>query len=108
MHRVLVDHARRKRALKRGGDGRRLTVDLDQFPGRDFDPDDLISIDEALTRFAVIDPTAARVAALRVFTGLSVEEAGDMLGLPRASAYREWTYAKAWLTTALSDNSPLS
>jgi RNA polymerase sigma factor (TIGR02999 family) len=108
MHRVLVDHGRRKRAVKRGGGARRLTVDPDQLPGRNLDPDDLIAVDEALTRFAGIDPTAARVAALRVFTGLSVEEAGDVLGLPRASAYREWAYARAWLTSALSDNSPPS
>ncbi|HEY2784528.1 MAG TPA: ECF-type sigma factor [Fimbriiglobus sp.] len=108
MRRVLVDHARRKRAVKRGGDARRLAVDPDQFPGRNLDPDDLISLDEALTRFAAIDPIAARVAALRVFTGLSVEEAGDTLGLPRASAYRDWAYARAWLTTALSENLPPS
>jgi RNA polymerase sigma factor (TIGR02999 family) len=108
MRRVLVDHARRKGAEKRGRGVRRAAIDPDQIPGRDFDPDDLIAVDEALTRFAAVDSTAARLAALRVFTGLSVEEAGDTRGLPRASAYREWAYARAWLTTVLSDNSPQS
>jgi RNA polymerase sigma factor (TIGR02999 family) len=108
MRRVLVDHARRKRAGKRGGDASRLPVDPDQLPGRPLDPGDLLSVDDALGRLAAVDPAAARLAALRVFAGLSVEEAGDALGLPRASAYREWAYARAWLTAALSDNPPRS
>jgi RNA polymerase sigma factor (TIGR02999 family) len=103
MRRLLIDHARRKRAEKRGANARRISIDPDQLPDRAFDPDDLIAVDDALARFATIDPIAARLAALRVFTGLSVEEAGDALGLPRASAYREWDYARAWLTAALSE-----
>jgi RNA polymerase sigma factor (TIGR02999 family) len=105
MRRLLIDHARKKRAGKRGGTARRIAIDPDQLPGRPFDPDDLIEVDGALTRFAKIDPTAAKLAALRLFTGLSVEETGDALGLTRASAYREWTYAKAWLVAALSEKS---
>ena len=53
-----------------------------------------------LTRLAAIDPTAAELAKLRFFGGLSVEEAGDALGVPRATAYRNWTYARAWLRRA--------
>jgi RNA polymerase sigma factor (TIGR02999 family) len=104
MRRLLVDHARRRRAEKRGGGARRVDVDPDLFPDRARDPDDAAAVAEALTRFEAADPTAARLAALRLFAGLSVEEAGDALGLPRASAYREWTYARAWLTRALSEN----
>jgi RNA polymerase sigma factor (TIGR02999 family) len=104
MRRLLIDHARKKRASKRGGDARRVALDPDQLPGRPLDPDDLMAVDEALTRFAATDPTAARLAALRLFAGLSVEEAGDALGLPRASAYRDWAYARAWLSAALSEN----
>jgi RNA polymerase sigma factor (TIGR02999 family) len=105
MRRLLIDHARKKRSGKRGGEVRRVAIDPDQLPGRPVDSDDLIEVDEALTHFAKIDPTAAKLAALRLFAGLSVEEIGDALGLPRASAYREWTYAKAWLIAALSNNS---
>ena len=70
-----------------------------------FDPDRWIDLDAALTRFAAIDPTAAELAKLRVFGGLSVEEAGDALGVPRATAFRTWTYARAWLTSRLADGS---
>jgi RNA polymerase sigma factor (TIGR02999 family) len=108
MRRLLVDHARRKRAGKRGGTARRADIDPDHLPGRTLDPDDLIAIDEALARLAVADPTAARVAALRLFAGLSVEEAGEALEVPRASAYRDWTFARAWLTAALSEKPPES
>lgn len=104
MRRLLVDHARKKHAAKRGGAARRAAVDPDHLPGRAVAVDDLIAVDEALTRFAATDPGAARLAALRVFAGLSVEEAGDALGVPRATAYREWTYARAWLTAALAEN----
>jgi RNA polymerase sigma factor (TIGR02999 family) len=104
MRHLLIDHARKKRAAKRGRGARRAAVDPDQLPDRPLDPDDLIAVDEALTRFAATDPAAARLAALRLFAGLSVEEAGDALGVPRATAYRDWTYARAWLTAALSEN----
>ena len=103
MRRLLVDHARRKRAGKRGASARRVAVDPDHLPGRPLDPDDLIAVDEALARLAGTDPTAARLAALRLFAGLSVEEAGEALDVPRASAYRDWTFARAWLTAALSE-----
>ncbi len=103
MRRLLIDHARKKRAGKRGASRRRAAIDPDQLPGRPLDLEDLIAVDEALVRLAANDPRAARLAALRLFAGLSVEEAGDALELSRASAYREWTYARAWLTRALSE-----
>jgi RNA polymerase sigma factor (TIGR02999 family) len=105
MRRILVDHARAKRAEKRGVRPARAHLDPDCLPAGGFDPDRWIDLDEVLTRFAAIDPTAAELAKLRVFGGLSVEEAGDILGVPRATAFRTWTFARAWLTVRLADGS---
>jgi RNA polymerase sigma factor (TIGR02999 family) len=103
MRRILVDHARAKRTEKRGDRQARPDLDPDHFPAGGFDPDRWIDLDEALTRFAAIDPTAAELAKLRVFGGPSVGEAGQALGVPRATAFRTWTYARAWLTSRLAD-----
>ena len=65
-----------------------------------------LALDEALTRLAVEDPEAAAVVQLRYFAGLSVEEAGQSLGLSRATAYRHWTFARAWLLQALAGDPP--
>ena len=105
MRRILVDHARAKRAEKRGERVARADLDPDHLPAGSFDPDRWIDLDEALCRFAAIDPNAAELAKLRVFGGLSVEAAGDALGLSRATAFRTWTYARAWLTSRLADAS---
>ena len=64
-------------------------------------PDELLAIDEALTKLAQDDSAAAEVVKLRYFVGLSIEEAADSLGISRANAYRHWTYAKAWLRCEL-------
>ena len=101
MQRILVDHARRKRAAKRGGyarkfalqEGDRVTV---------ADPDTILDIDAALTRLFGENPSSAEVARLRLFAGLSIDEAAVALGLSRATAFREWAYARSWLTTALA------
>ena len=105
MRRILIDHARAKRAEKRGDRAARADLDPDRLPAGGFDVDRWIDLDEALTRFAAIDPAAAELAKLRVFGGLSVEEAGDALGVPRATAFHVWTYARAWLTSRLADGS---
>ena len=103
MRRVLVDHARGKARSKRGGDRQR--VDLIDIPGRaDDDPDLLISLDDALTRLAAEDAPAAEIAKFHLFAGLTVEEAATALGVSRATAYRNWTYARAWLQDALGEN----
>lgn len=101
MRRILVDAARRKRTHKHGGQHRR--VELPDLPAEAAVIDDqLLALDEALTRFAVEDPVASRVVELRHFAGLSIEEAAESLGLSRATAYRHWTYARAWLRDAVS------
>jgi RNA polymerase sigma factor (TIGR02999 family) len=105
MRRILVDHARRKRARKRGGCAAEAHVDLNLLPGPANDSDCWIDLDEALATFAQIDPAAAELAKLRIFGGLSVEEAGEALNVSRATAFRTWTYARAWLTDALRGKS---
>ncbi len=103
MRRILIDSARRKQALKRGGGRRQAQPGPDCLTAPTVDADSWIDLDHALTTFEVIDASAAELAKLRVFAGLSVEEAGEALGLPRATAFRVWTYARAWLTAALAD-----
>jgi RNA polymerase sigma factor (TIGR02999 family) len=101
MRRILVDHARKKGAEKRGGKGRRLSL-ADADAPLVQDPDRLLAVDEALAKLAAEDPASADVARLRLFAGLSVDEAAEALGVSRATAFRDWAYARAYLTTALS------
>jgi RNA polymerase sigma factor (TIGR02999 family) len=101
MRRVLVDAARKRARLKRGGDRRR--IDLRDVPSvADLHPDDLLDLDAALTAFAAEDPTKAELVRLRFFAGLSVEKAADLLGVSRATAERHWTYARTWLFDRLT------
>ncbi|VTR92443.1 extracytoplasmic sigma factor ecf : Marine sediment metagenome DNA, contig: S01H1_L07814 OS=marine sediment metagenome GN=S01H1_18078 PE=4 SV=1: Sigma70_ECF [Gemmata massiliana] len=100
MRRILVESARRKGRVKRGGDQRR--VDLDDFEVTVGPPaDEILALDEALTRLTAEDPEAARVVQLHFFAGLSVERAAEVLGVSRATAYRQWTYARSWLRCAM-------
>jgi RNA polymerase sigma factor (TIGR02999 family) len=106
MRRILVENARRKKTEKRGGERKR--IDLSQAEPLDrADPGALLDLDELLTLLAGEDPEAAAVAKLRVFAGLSVEEAAEALSTSRASAYRQWSYARAWLHARL-DRGPSS
>ncbi len=100
MRRILVNHARDRKRLKRAGGRRRLEL-LDQIGSVAEDPDLVLSLDELLTRLGEEDAVAARVAQLHLFAGLSVEETGEALGLSRAMAYRNWKYTRAWLREAL-------
>jgi RNA polymerase sigma factor (TIGR02999 family) len=100
MRRILVNHARDRKRLKRGGGRVRLDL-LDQADSLAEDPDLILSLDELLTRLGEEDAAAARVAHLHLFGGLSVAEAGAAVGASRAVAYRNWKYARAWLRDAL-------
>src|SRR5262249_26583714 len=101
MRRILVEHARRKRAEKRGGGGRPFELsEADRGVVRDRDT--LLTVDEAVEQLAREDPGSAAVARLRLFAGLSIEEASAALGLSRATAFRDWAYARAFLTAALA------
>jgi RNA polymerase sigma factor (TIGR02999 family) len=100
MRRILVNHARDRKRLKRGGGRVRLEL-LDQSGSIAEDPDLILSLDELLTRLGEEDVAAAHVAHLHLFGGLSVEEAGEAVGVSRAVAFRNWKYARAWLRDAL-------
>jgi RNA polymerase sigma factor (TIGR02999 family) len=102
MRRILVDNARRKKTEKHGG--RRKRIDLSQAePVSEADPDAILDLNEALIILAGEDPEAAAVAKLRIFGGLSVEEAAQALSTSRANAYRQWAYARAWLHARLGN-----
>jgi len=106
MRRILVENVRRKRGPKRGGGRQR--VDLDEALAFAESPsDDVLAIDEALTRLEQIDPTAAKLVNLRYIAGLTMSQAAGALGLSLRNAERNWTYARTWLHRALSaDESP--
>jgi RNA polymerase sigma factor (TIGR02999 family) len=96
MRRILVENARRHDALKRGGGLER--IDFPQLPeAAEDDPLDLVALDEALTRLDALHPQKAQVVKLRFFTGCSLEETAQLLGISRATAQRHWTFARAWL-----------
>lgn len=100
MRRILVEQARRKGRIKRGGGRER--IDLDNIEvSYTAPPDELLAIHEALDGLADDDPTGAQIVKLRYFLGLSIEEAADSLGLARSTAYEHWSYARAWLHHAL-------
>ena len=100
MRRILVERARGRRRQRHGGGRRRLPL-TDAAAAAEASPDDLLDFDAALERLAAEDAAAAGVVKLRAFAGLSVEEAAEALGLSRAAAYRHWSYARAWLRSAL-------
>ena len=100
MRRILVDQARRKQSHKRGGQGRRVTLDSADV-GLATPADELLDIDEALTRLTAEDPEAARLIHLRYFAGLSIEDAAELVGISRSTAYEHWSYARVRLRTLL-------
>lgn len=99
MRRILVDHARKRRAAKRGGDGVRVTL-TEAVPAAEFNLD-LIAVDEALTKLAAVDEQQARVVELRFFGGLNVEETAEVLGISDRTVKRDWSVAKAWIRREL-------
>jgi RNA polymerase sigma factor (TIGR02999 family) len=102
MRRILIDCAREKLAVKRGGDRKRVplaTID----PPAGTPPEDLLALDEALEQLTRLDPTAGQLVKLRYFAGLSVEQAAASLNLATATAYRHWTFARAWLHRQVAD-----
>jgi RNA polymerase sigma factor (TIGR02999 family) len=105
MRRILVENARRKRSLKRGGNLVRHQLDEVELviPGLG---DDLLALDEALTRLAAQDPVKARLVELRHFAGLTLEEAATALGLSTTTAHRYWNYARAWLHQTITSGQP--
>ena len=106
MRRILVDHARGKARLKRGGD--RLQVDLtdvcDDRQSRAIGPEQLLDLDEALEKFEGSDPQVAELVRLRLYAGLSITEAARVMGISRTVAYERWDYATSWFAIELGDS----
>jgi RNA polymerase sigma factor (TIGR02999 family) len=105
MRRILINRARDKQRLKRGGGRQRIK--LDQFAAVDQISDDqLLALDEALTKFFNEDPTCAELVKLRFFAGLTLEEVATTLGIARRTADRYWAYSRAWLYDAVREDGP--
>ncbi|HEV3143575.1 MAG TPA: sigma-70 family RNA polymerase sigma factor [Gemmataceae bacterium] len=101
MRRILVENARRKKRHKHGGDWQRIELTSEQ-PAAGGSPEELLALDDALSRLAAEDPQAAEIVQLHVFGGASIDEAAELLKLSRATAYRHWAYARAWLRCELA------
>jgi RNA polymerase sigma-70 factor (ECF subfamily) len=101
MRQILIDHARTRQAVKRGGRFEHLCLDGDLIvsPQRDAD---LVALDEALERLTAIDPRKARVVEMRFFGGLSVEESAEALNVSEVTVRRDWQFAKTWLLREIS------
>jgi RNA polymerase sigma factor (TIGR02999 family) len=102
MRRILIEQARRKASLRRGGGQQRLCLDEVQL-ALDTPDDQLLALDEALARLAAEDPVKAELVKLRFFAGLTVAEAGKLLGLSERTVKRHWAFARAWLYQELTE-----
>ena len=102
MRQILIERARARGAVKRGGGGPRVTLDEALLAGEDRSID-LLALDEALERLAALDPEQARLVELRFFGGLTVEETAEAMSISPATVKRHWTIAKAWLARELED-----
>jgi RNA polymerase sigma factor (TIGR02999 family) len=103
MRRILLNRARDKKRLKRGGDRERIDLEHIQL-AMETDDVDLIALDEALAKLAAEDDAAAQLVKLRFFAGLSMREAAEVLGMAQRTAERQWAYARAWLYHQLSSS----
>jgi RNA polymerase sigma factor (TIGR02999 family) len=101
MRRILVENARHKKRLRHGGARHRVDLDGSMIPaeptGEESLAEDLLALDEALEQLGRVDRQAAELVKLRYFSGLSTEQAAEVLELPERSAYRKWAFARAWL-----------
>ncbi len=100
MRRILVDQARRKLSLRRGGNLKRQSIEDQEIEAPEPSVD-LLAVHEALERFQAVDATAAQIVKLRYFAGLTIPQAAEALGISSSTADRSWAYARAWLHAAL-------
>ena len=105
MRRIMVDHARERLALKRGGGALRVTLDESAWVTANRS-EELLALDEALERLTALDPRKSQIVELRYFGGLTAEETADFLKLSLRTVEREWNMAKAWLYRELSAKQP--
>ena len=103
MRRILVNHARDRRAAKRGGDAERVSLSLVDTPSGGHDVD-IIALEDALHRLVALDPRKAQVVELKFFGGLTTEEIAEVLQISGATVEREWSFARAWLYDAVGGN----
>ncbi len=96
IRRILIERARRKAAVKRGGDRRRINIDDIDLVSK-ASACDLVTVDDAIAALSCDDPAAAQIVKLRYFAGLTIEQAARIVGVSTATGYRHWTYARAWL-----------
>lgn len=103
MRRILIDRARKRRAIRHGGDNIRVDAEvIERVADLNRSDDQLLAVHEALDRFAAEDPKKAELVKLRYFAGLTLEEAASAMGVPEGTAKRWWTYSRAWLFRELS------
>jgi len=105
MRRILVENARRKKSAKHGGGLARQDLDAERVSLPEV-REDVIALDEALTKFAAVQPQAAQLVQLRYFAGLSIPEAAHTLGISPRTADRLWAYARAWLHQEIAGDPP--
>jgi RNA polymerase sigma factor (TIGR02999 family) len=109
MRRILIENARRKQAVRHGGNLRRTDLELDDLPIAGGAPDDeLLAVDDALDALAAHDPAKAKLVKLRYFAGFTLEETAAALGLSVRTAKRDWAYARAWLYREIERPRPRS
>ena len=101
MRRILIERARRRLAAKRGGGANIVDLDEIEIPSPVADDDQLLAVNEALEKFAALDPRKAELVKLRYFVGMSFDEAATALGIAVPTAKQWWAYARAWLTVEL-------
>lgn len=104
IRRILVDNARHKRTLKRGGEAIRHNLHNELAATLPAPMEDLIALDEALSKLTTVNPQAAEIVQLIYFSGLTLRQAAEVLGISPRSADRLWAYAKAWLRQELRDD----
>jgi RNA polymerase sigma factor (TIGR02999 family) len=106
MRRILVDYARQRAAAKRGGGVQAIELDSVDSAGGIAISEELLAVDEAVSRLAELDPQQARIVEMRYFGGLTVEETADALGVAPRTVKRDWAMAKAWLRVEFSSRKP--
>jgi RNA polymerase sigma factor (TIGR02999 family) len=102
MRRILVEHARKKKALKRGGARRRTELDPEKLAFLER-RDDLLALDEALDKLSALDSRKSELVKLRYFAGLTMPQAAEALGISLATAERDWKYSRVWLLSEMTD-----
>jgi len=102
MRRILIENARRKRAVRHGGNQQRVDIDEVEIAANAKD-EELLAMDDALERFTALDPQKAELVKLRYFVGMTNDEAAEILGISVPTAKRWWTYARAWLFSQLAE-----